>query len=64
MSDSKYSRINTLASKEADRRSVADRVSAFLSAGGHIHSIEQGVSGEKARPYGSRRATNSRGQFA
>ncbi|MFG0381064.1 hypothetical protein ACF8C6_08885 [Pseudomonas sp. zbq_18] len=64
MHDQKYDRINTLASKERDRCSVADRVSAFISAGGHVHSIAPGVSGEKTRPYGNRRTTNSRGQFA
>ena len=31
MHDNKYDRINTLASKEADRRSVADRVAAILA---------------------------------
>lgn len=36
MFDNKYDRINTLASKEADRRSVADRVAAFLAAGGRV----------------------------
>lgn len=64
MHEQKYDRINTIASKETDRRIVADRVAVFLSAGGHIHPVAQGVGSQKARAYNNRRTTNSRGQFA
>ena len=40
MHDNKYYRINTLASKEADRNSVADRVAAFLAAGGKVQPVD------------------------
>jgi len=40
MHDNKYDRINTIASKEADRRGVADRVAAFLAAGGKVQPVD------------------------
>lgn len=49
MHDNKYDRINTLASKEADRRSVADRVAAFLAAGGRVEPVDH-TANQSSRP--------------
>ena len=49
MFDNKYDRINTLASKEADRRSVADLVAAFLAAGGTVKAVDHRQPIEQAR---------------
>lgn len=70
MHENKYDRINTLASKEADRRSVADRMAAFLAAGGHVHQVGTTASANRGHGYNGRitRAkrpvTNSKDQFA
>lgn len=69
MHDNKYSRINTLASKEAERRSVADSVARFLASGGCIQQIDQSASANYAPAYNNRserkrRTTNSKGRFA
>lgn len=69
MNDQKYDRINTLASKELDRRSVADSVARFLASGGCIQQIAQSASTNHAPAYNNRsgrkrRTTNSKGQFA
>ena len=69
MNDQKYDRINTLASKELDRRSVADSVDRFLASGGRIQQIAQSASTNYAPAYNNRsgrkrRTTNSKGQFA
>ena len=40
MHENKYDRINTLSSKERDRNSVADRVAAFLAAGGKVQPVD------------------------
>lgn len=54
MNDQKYDRINTLASKEADRRSVADRVASFIAAGGTVkavdHTANQSIEQARLRP--------------
>ena len=65
----KHDRINTLASKETDRRSVADRVASFLASGGCIQQIAQNASANHAPAYNNctarkRRTTNGKGQFA
>lgn len=70
MHDNKYDRINTLASKEADRRRVADRVAAFIAAGGHVHQFGTTASANRGHGYNGRitrakrPATNSKGRFA
>ena len=69
MNDQKYDRINTLASKEHDRRSVADSVASFLASGGCIQQIAQSASANQAPTYNNcaarkRRTTNSKGRFA
>ena len=69
MNDQKYDRINTLASKEHDRRSVADRVARFLASGGRIQQVAQNACAHQAPTYNNcaarkRRTTNSKGQFA
>lgn len=69
MFDNKYDRINTLTSKELDRRSVADSVARFLASGGCIQQIAQSASTNHAPAYNNRsgrkrRTTNSKGQFA
>ena len=52
MHDNKYDRINTLASKEADRRSVADRVAAFLAAGGTVKAVDHTANQSSKPGYG------------
>ena len=69
MHENKYDRINTPASKEADRRSVADSVARFLASGGCIQQIAQSASANHAPAYNNcaarkRRTTNSKGRFA
>ena len=69
MFDNKYDRINTLASKELDRRSVADSVARFLASGGFIQQIAQNAGTHQAPSYSNcstrkRRTTSSKGQFA
>ena len=69
MNDQQYDRINTLASKENDRRSVADRVARFLASGGRIQQVAQNACAHQAPTYNNcaarkRRTTNSKGQFA
>lgn len=69
MFDNKYDHINTLASKELDRRSVADSVARFLASGGRIQQIAQSASANYAPAYNNRSGrkrctTNSKGQFA
>lgn len=60
MQDNKYDRINTLASKEPERRRVAASVDAFLAAGGSINQIERGTGAQpKASPYGRARYSGS-----
>ena len=51
MHDNKYDRINTLASKEPDRRSVADSVARFLASGGCIQQIAQSAGTHQAPTY-------------
>lgn len=50
MNDQKYDRINTLASKELDRRSVADSVARFLASGGRIQQIAQNAGAIQTQP--------------
>ena len=51
MLDTKYDRINTIASKERDRSSVADSVALFLASGGCIQQIAQSASANHAPAY-------------
>ena len=70
MHDNKYDRINTLASKEADRQHVEARMAAFFAAGGHVHQVGTTASANRGHGYNGRitrakrPATNSKGQFA
>ena len=69
MHENKYDRINTIASKERDRSSVADSVALFLASGGCIQQIAQSASATYAPAYNNRSGrkrctTNSKGQFA
>ena len=68
MHENKYDRINTIASKEHDRRSVADSVAHFLASGGCIQQIAQSASANHAPTYnncsGRKRRPASKGQFA
>ena len=52
MHDNKYDRINTIASKEAGRRSVADRVAAFLAAGGQVEPVDHTANQSSKPGYG------------
>lgn len=52
MFDNKYDRINTLASKEADRRSVAASVEAFLAAGGKVQAVDHTANQSSKPGYG------------
>ena len=70
MHENKYDRINTIASKELDRRSVADSVAHFLASGGHVHQVGTTASANRGHGYNGRitrakrPATNSKGRFA
>jgi hypothetical protein len=70
MHDNKYDRINTIASKEADRQHVEARLAAFFAAGGHVHQVGTTASANRGHGYNGRIAKakhstkNSRGQFA
>lgn len=52
MHDNKQGRIHTLASKEADRRSVADSVTAFLAAGGRVQAVDHTANQASQPGYG------------
>lgn len=52
MHDNKQGRIHTLASKEADRRSVADSVTAFLAAGGRVQAVDHTANQSSKPGYG------------
>ena len=52
MFDNKYDRINTLASKEADRCSVADRVASFIAAGGRVEPVDHTANQSSKPGYG------------
>lgn len=56
MHDNKYDRINTLASKEADRRSVADRVASFIAAGGTVKAVDH-TANQSSKPCYGRKLT-------
>ena len=52
MHDNKYDRINTLASKWADRCSVAASVEAFLAAGGKVQAVDHTANQSSKPGYG------------
>lgn len=51
MHDNKYDRINTIASKEADRQHVEARMAAFFAAGGHVHQVGTTASANRGHGY-------------
>ena len=52
MFDNKYDRINTLASKEADRQHVEARMAAFLAAGGRVEPVDHTANQSSKPGYG------------